>query len=235
FMEEKKMQKHLLRINEALYRVTDLFADQEPVKWTLRKKAMEAFDLFSEDSPLLLLAARMKKREAFAGVLHQLLDLLEFASHNTFISRVNFEVLSREYRAFLQETHATQSATYQEENLFGDLSLFSHQEESQNPPKISSLASPQGGSPLLQKQKKNDIYKKETSPQVGAELTTEERRNHILSFMNQKEGGITMQELSKIFKGALHLRTLQRDLTELITQGKVKTEGERRWRRYSVV
>lgn len=226
-MEEKKAQKHLLRINEALYRVTDLLDDQEPVKWTLRKKAMEAFDLFSEDSPALALAARMKKRDAFASVVHHLIDVLEFASHNTFISRINFEVLSREYRAFLQDARAMETAPQQEQNIVEELL------------KISSLASPNLGGPAspagrpvpLLKQKKSSILKQETN----AEMNTAQRRARILSFVTQNREGITMQELSKIFKGTLHLRTLQRDLTELIGQGKIRAEGERRWRRYSVV
>lgn len=208
-MDDQNIRKHFMRINEALYRVTDFLPDQEPVKWMARKKAMEAFSLFAEDSPALFLAARMKKREEFTAAIHQLLDLLEFASHNTFISQINFEVLSREYRLFLQEV------VFQEESAAVEI------EGSGNliPPQIEKVFV----------EKKRDILHQEE------ELSTEERRKRIFSYIVQKEKGITMQELLEIFKGSVNQRTLQRDLTALIERGRVKTNGVRRWRTYNVV
>ena len=214
-MEEEKAHKHFMRINEALYRVTDILPDQEPIKWMMRKKAMEALTLFTEDSPALFLALRMKKREEFAVTIHHLLDLLEFASHNTFISQINFDVLSREYRALLQQTISQQTATPAEVDL------------------TSGLLAPRNVreqiTPIASKKKENIVLQKEE------ELSTEERRKRIFSYLIQKEKGITMQELLEIFKGSVNQRTLQRDLTALIERGRVKTSGARRWRMYSVV
>lgn len=219
-MEEKNAQKHLMRINEALYRVTDLLPDQEPVKWMARKKAMEALTLFTEDSPALFLASRMKKREEFAAAIHHLLDLLEFASHNTFISQINFDVLSREYRSFLQEVVSAQSAAYAEHDLLKDFYPLPKQKI------LKEVAPPIGGatSSMIEKEEKKE-----------EELSTEERRKRIFSYIIQKEKGITMQELLEIFKGSVNQRTIQRDLIALIERGRVKTSGARRWRMYSVV
>lgn len=219
-MEEKKAQKHLMRINEALYRVTDLLPDQEPVKWMARKKAMEALALFAEDSPALFLATRMKKREEFSAAIHHLLDLLEFASHNTFISQINFDVLSREYRSFLEEAEASQHATPPAEIDLTASLLAPRSPERQLRDEVK-LAPPQ---------KKENI-----ATQKEEELSTEERRKRIFSYIIQKEKGITMQELLEIFKGSVNQRTIQRDLMALIERGRVKTSGARRWRMYSVV
>ena len=217
-MEEKKAQKHLMRINEALYRVTDLLPDQEPVKWMARKKAMEALTLFLEDSPALFLASRMKKREEFAAATHHLLDLLEFASHNTFISQINFDVLSREYRLFLEEAEASREAVpLAEIDLTASLLA----------PRSPALRDEVG---LASPQKKENV-----ATQKDEELSTEERRKRIFSYIIQKEKGITMQELLEIFKGSVNQRTIQRDLMALIDRGRVKTSGARRWRMYSVV
>ena len=197
-----------MRINEALYRVTDLLPDQEPVKWMARKKAMEALTLFAEDTSMLFPGLRMKKREEFAAAIHHLLDLLEFASHNTFISRINFEVLSREYRSLLKETEITE-----EEKA----------EKLENRPAF--IESRQAEERMVQK---SAIIK-------GEDLNTEERRKRVFSYIIQKEKGITMQELLEIFKGSVNQRTLQRDIMALIGRGRVKTSGARRWRMYSVV
>lgn len=218
-----------MRINEALYRVTDLLPDQEPVKWMTRKKAMEALTLFAEDSSTLFLAARMKKREEFSAAIHQLLDLLEFASHNTFISQINFDVLSREYRSFLQEAAASQqTVTPVEIDLAGDVReiarILSGQNEMISPQKKENVAPPDRTNPIV----RAGLQKEE-------ELSTEERRKRIFSYIIQKEKGITMQELLEIFKGNVNQRTLQRDLMALIERGRVKTSGARRWRMYNVV
>lgn len=242
-MDEKSIYKHLMRINEALYRVTDLLPDQEPVKWMARKKAMEAFSLFAEDSPALFLASRMKKREEFTAAIHQLLDLLEFSSHNTFISHINFEVLSREYRLFLKETVSQQTiasatsdlaAAASSAEIEGIISLF--------PPRAEKAENMIGGAnqdaDLRQSSQSTINVRKEKealSMQKEEELSTDERRKRIFSYILQKEKGITMQELLEIFKGSVNQRTLQRDLTALIERGRVKTNGVRRWRTYNVV
>ena len=224
-MDEKKAQKHFLRINEALYRVTDLLPDQEPVKWMARKKAMEALTLFAEDSPSLFLASRMKKREEFVVAINHLLDLLEFASHNTFISQINFDVLSREYRSFLQEAAASQQAAAPVEiDLPGSLLA---QQNLARPAELEERSGGETGFVPSEREVIQDLQEEE--------LSTEERRKRIFSYIIHKEKGITMQELLEIFKGSVNQRTLQRDLTALIERGRVKTSGARRWRKYGVV
>lgn len=220
-----------MRINEALYRVTDLLPDQEPVKWMARKKAMEALTLFVEDSPALFLALRMKKREEFAATIYHLLDLLEFASHNTFISQINFDVLSREYRSFLQEAAASREATPPAEiDLTASLFIPRSPEHQSRDEVGLALRSSQSEVGLAPPQKKENV-----ATQKEEELSTEERRKRIFSYIIQKEKGITMQELLEIFKGSVNQRTIQRDLMALIERGRVKTSGARRWRMYSVV
>ncbi|MBI5742212.1 MAG: hypothetical protein HZA25_00010 [Candidatus Niyogibacteria bacterium] len=86
------------RITEALYRVTDLFSDEEPVKWLLRNDAVKIFSRLSalEDN---VLSARVKDIEGVSQVIGRILQSLELASSGAFISHINFEVLKREYSA----------------------------------------------------------------------------------------------------------------------------------------
>jgi hypothetical protein len=86
------------RITSALYRVTEMFSDNEPVKWLLRKDAVEIFNKLSalERSTL---NERVKDMESASKVIDHLLHSLELASSGTFISHINFEVLKREYSA----------------------------------------------------------------------------------------------------------------------------------------
>ena len=92
------IQERTQKITEALYRVTDLFSDQEPIKWLLRKKGINIFNCLSflgNNSS----ARRLKNIEIVPELIGSILCVLEVASAGAFISAVNFEVLRREYRA----------------------------------------------------------------------------------------------------------------------------------------
>jgi len=91
------IQERTQKITEALYRVTDLFSDKEPIKWLLRKKGINIFNCLSfldDDFPV----QRLKNIGIVSGLISSILRVLEIASAGAFISVVNFEVLRREYR-----------------------------------------------------------------------------------------------------------------------------------------
>lgn len=86
------------KITEALYRVTDLFPEQEPLKWLLRKEGVDILNhviVLDSDSP----HARVKGLEMASQMIPRILCVLELASSGTLISNLNFEVLRREYSA----------------------------------------------------------------------------------------------------------------------------------------
>ncbi len=81
------------KITEALYRVTNLLADKEPLKWQLRDNAIKFLDflMFSEDQEL------MGAENIFYSI-RKISRLLQLAySSSAFVSSINFEVLRREY------------------------------------------------------------------------------------------------------------------------------------------
>lgn len=86
------------KITEALYRVTDLFSDEEPLKWLLRKQGVQIFNNLQALEGLDL-HARVKNIDAASQVISRILGALELSSAGTFISGLNFEVLRREYSA----------------------------------------------------------------------------------------------------------------------------------------
>jgi len=86
-----ELKQRALRITEALYRTTDLFSDSEPLKWALRREALEVMDAKPQD--IVLLEATVKN----------ILLKLELAACGTFISKKNFDVLGREYESLLKE------------------------------------------------------------------------------------------------------------------------------------
>lgn len=84
-----ELKQRALKITEALYRTTDLFSDAEPLKWALRKEALDVLNAGPQN--IMLLEATIKN----------ILLKLELAASGTFISKKNFDVLGREYMGLL--------------------------------------------------------------------------------------------------------------------------------------
>ncbi len=83
------------KITEALYRVTDLLSDKEPLKWQLRDSAIELFDFLMVAENKELIGA-----ENIFYSIHKMNRLLQLAySSCAVVASINFEVLSREYRS----------------------------------------------------------------------------------------------------------------------------------------
>jgi DNA-binding transcriptional ArsR family regulator len=91
-------EKHVLdRLTSALYRVTDRMDDEEPLKWRLRSCALNLSDLFFKDRESLSIGQEENRSVQMALIFKNINRLLELAGSLSCISRVNFEVLSREY------------------------------------------------------------------------------------------------------------------------------------------
>ncbi|MDP2676136.1 MAG: DeoR family transcriptional regulator [bacterium] len=92
------MRNHAQKITEALYRITDIFPDREPLKWYLREEGLLIFEMFLkiEDAGVY---DRIKYIDRIEKIIPHMTHALGLASLGTFISRTNFEVLSKEYSA----------------------------------------------------------------------------------------------------------------------------------------
>lgn len=92
----KETVKHSKKITEAVYRITELFPEKEPLKWLLRNESVEIFKLF-----LGLNNARLDKRikyfDRITGRINKIIGFLEIAASNSFVANINFGILKREY------------------------------------------------------------------------------------------------------------------------------------------
>lgn len=106
------LTNRIQKITEALYRVTELLSDKEPLKWLLRNEAVELFDFL----------ASKENKEIWEGkgefdLIRKINRTLQLAaSSDTFVSNINFEILRREYLAlgdFLREQIKTKKQEFQ--------------------------------------------------------------------------------------------------------------------------
>ncbi len=170
-------------LTRALYRVTDRLPDTEPLKWQLRESALKLENLVfqKEDNVSEEWSSHLEK--LFAAISRN----LELASSFSYVARVNFDVLLKEYLD-IQKTFFVKN----DEPMF--------------------LEAPA--------EKPNEI----SSPSV--------RQKHILDILSMSDS-VSITDFVKVFEGRIGEKTIQRELGELVNQGKVRAFGERRWRRYS--
>jgi hypothetical protein len=92
---------HAQKITEAVYRVTDLLSDREPLKWELRERALTVFMEISR----LKEGEMLEKISIFDSVekaINQQLVLLSLFSGKHSALAANFEILKNEYLTILK-------------------------------------------------------------------------------------------------------------------------------------
>lgn len=217
--EKNKPQNSLLidkaeRLTEAFYRVTDLFPDEEPIKWILRKKAVEILEksLRLEREPFHSQAEDLR---ALSGLIPDIINLLKLSCSGTFISRVNFEVLAREYTNFLG---------------------FLDSNQGQGTLKIQEII-------LLEKkpaiEKIIEVADRMADRnKVADRMADRTKTTEIIDFFKKGDNQwLNIAELKKILEDKnkkVSFRTLRRNLEKLIKKGAIIQQGENRWRKYAL-
>ena len=191
-------KERALKITEALYRTTELFSDAEPLKWSLRQTALEILNAAPQDLP------------KFEALIKNLFLKLELASSGTFISKMNFDVLKREYTKLLSD-------------------IVSYKESYQA--LLDDITRPTESELVLDTVKEVVQAKKEEVKKTNSDNTG--RRQTLLEQLKEK-GPSSVGELVGAFSEPISGKTVQRVLNAMVISGDIKKEGEKRWRRYFI-
>jgi len=225
----------LKKISAALYRVTDLMNDEEPMKWSLRRQAIRIM----REASLLENGGSFKDKVIHGTAIEydvkEMFDLLDIASSVSFISQVNYDVLAREYKAFLRNVRveddevtlklsgtSTSSgrgeAAQTKKNIERmDTISFEHSAKQER-----AIAAPSTG------------FSAETVARtpVSTQKNTE-RSARIVDFLRSHEWA-SRGDILRIFGSEISEKTLQRELSAMISAGDIVKRGEKRWCRYSL-
>ncbi len=222
------------KITEALYRVTDLMPDDEPLKWTLRKEAIMIFNSFlnaDTRSPHEL----TREFKVASRIIKKILSLTELASFGSFIARTNFDVLSREYNfilAFVQDDlniDKTGSAIFGELKTANEDALISspyfNPRDDRKELNIEDNPGKGGGS------NSSSAMRIEAHNDAGP-LHFSYRHAKILSLVKEM-GEVSIGDIYSHFSD-ISAKTIQRDLISLVNRGIIGMNGDKRWRRYAL-
>jgi len=218
------------KLTAALYRVTDLLSDKEPLKWTLRDKALNLYDDLvsvknTKDKDSLL----DNSLKNFA----QIIKSLELVSAGVCVSNLNFEILKREYLFLKNFVEGKKTDIAYDSKMLLDLTSLG---------KISSKSGvdERNSAPqriLPEKSQINQAYSGKSPSYIetsAQEINPQSRKGKVLDFLKNGPAK-SVNEIALIFNGETSEKSIQRDLLDLVKIGKISAIGDKRWRKYEMM
>ncbi|OHA93065.1 MAG: hypothetical protein A3H52_00370 [Candidatus Zambryskibacteria bacterium RIFCSPLOWO2_02_FULL_39_26] len=205
------------KLVSAVYMVTNLFSENEPTKWTLRKKAgdLMSFILNYKDineSSCGDFIYNVKTR------ILELVSLLEISSFGGLLSNMNFTILKKEFSSLVGIMDSEMSNHSGAVDGTIPKSFFNVKEVGLG---IKDRYLSSGGGI-----KDNSLLKSRD------QFKRSNRQNIILNLLRKKKE-LTIKDISAVIKDCSE-KTIQRELTSFIKAGVLKRTGERRWSKYSL-
>ena len=212
------------KLTAALYRVTDLLSDKEPLKWTLRDKALNLYDDLvsvknTKDKDSLL----DNSLKNFA----QIVASLELVSAGVCVSNLNFEILKREYLFLKNFIEGKKTDIAYDSKILSELEKLGSSASSWKP-NFQARQLPARKELSLKSQdftEANAISSQEINPQS--------RKGKVLDFLKSGPAK-SVNEIAVIFNGEISEKSIQRDLLDLVKTGKISAIGDKRWRKYQM-
>lgn len=227
------------KLTAALYRVTDLLSDKEPLKWTLRDKALNLYDNLvsiknTKDKDSLL----DNSLKNFA----QIIKSLELVSVGVSVSNLNFEILKREYLFLKNFVEGKKMDIAYDSKILLELEKHGSPASSWKPnfqigQSQSAFEKAAERKGLSEKSQANPAYSIEGEAFNGAntqEINPQSRKGKVLDFLKSGPAK-SVNEIAVIFNGETSEKSIQRDLLDLVKIGKISAIGDKRWRKYQAV
>jgi len=224
------------KITAALYLVSGLLKDEEPIKWELRDRGIDLLSSSFSASNSLPGDKNAVIQSLFTAAL-ETLSLLNVAKISNLISDMNHRLLVHEIdnvvgllRDRLAES-AENAGYVLSESFFKTPDLFSTGFRLGN-----RLGINKGGvNDRGQRHSYNDLDQAKEGISKGQQGGNDKKlqRQEVIVSVLKNQSNLTIKDFSKVIKDC-SLKTIQRELIDLVNKGIVKKEGERRWSRYSL-
>ncbi len=223
------------KLASALYIITNLFSDNEPLKWTLRKKASEllSFSLgykdISESAQADFLYS-MKSRTL------EIVSMLEIGFRGGIISQMNYSILKQEFLNLIEVLNVSSTAQKEVVNEPINHSFFEVPKADVNSLRRHILHDSLQHQISTESEKNSGLSIKDnnqTSLQAKSEVKRTHRQDIILALVKKRKE-VTIKDVAEVIKDCSE-KTIQRELIAFINAGVLKRTGERRWSKYSFV
>lgn len=219
------------KLATALYMVTNLFNDTEPMKWTLRAKVSELLSFIIGFKDVLESREYEFSNEVKTKVL-EIVSLLEVASQSGLVSPMNFSILKTEFMNLIGGLIPLKKQTEERDRFALPKTFFDVPQGSTYTP----THVPNAGGVDTQHKGQHTIKDTTVPSETANEITSFKKTNRQSIIINllKKKKDLTIKDIAQVIRDCSE-KTIQRELISLIDAGVLKKTGERRWSRYSLV
>ncbi|MBU6370708.1 MAG: winged helix-turn-helix transcriptional regulator [Patescibacteria group bacterium] len=234
------------RIVRAIYLLTGLMSDREPMKEKLRGIATDML------SNALLMSERTWSEETcqknLASALCEMSVLFDVAEQAKMISQMNHRIIAEELGKLMQFL-AESSSNYSSAKIAFPKDMFAESYD-YKPEAVSdilrtpapSVSEPgatsmenisQGQTSVTDIRKKSNTEKMSVMKPTAEHKSVKDKNNRSEVIISMLSDGkrLTIKDFAKNIKGVSD-KTIQRELASLVEKGILKKEGERRWSKY---
>lgn len=217
------------KITSALYRVTDLLSDKEPLKWTLRDKAIGLHDnlvsIKNTKDKDYLLDDSLKK-------ILQIIKSLELVAFGVCVSNLNFEILKREYSLLRDFIEGKKTDMANDPKILLEIPVFNNKkkQETSIPHSQKEITGNNNQSSIIEANKTSLFY--ESAKQQ--EIDPQSRKGRVIEMLKGGQAK-SVNEIAVNFSGEVSEKSIQRDLLDLVRMGKISAMGDKRWRKYEMI
>jgi hypothetical protein len=224
------------KITAALYLVSGLIKDEDPMKWELRGRGMDLLSSSFTASSSLPGDKNIVIQSLFTAAL-ETMSLLNVARISGLISYMNHSILIKEIDQVLgmlrdRLAESAENAGYVlSESFFKTPDLFSSGFKSDSKSGGTFGSRDNKGHTSTNSHKSSGNIATTEGHQNSADKKNK-RQEEILSILKE-QSNLSVKDFTRVIKDCSE-KTVQRELLDLVEKGIVKKEGERRWSRYSL-
>ncbi len=224
------------RLGSALYLVTGLIKDIDPLKWRLREAAL---DLLSQN--LSLTNSSFDERKSIlsnvASLCLEIVSMSEIGHSAGIISTMNFNILRKEFFSLIKVMEDRIGDKELSSSFVLSDSFFKVDENLLAQPKTAESQVDKGHNKDVMSFRQNVLYTQspksfENKPKEAIKDKKTDRQKLIIDAIKRAKE-VTIKDLLSVISDCSE-KTIQRELLSLVDKGVLRKVGERRWSKYTL-
>lgn len=216
-----KRQVQVEAISKAIYLITDLFENTEPLKMSLRRVAVECIESLDKKNVFLRLISLIKLSNTTGLITDMNADLLLRVINDQLM---NLDVKEEKNEINLNRVFSEGDEAHETVNTNTEMMVLENKDQI-DVLEINKIEKKTSNITI-----NNNTQNIKTINNISMDIGS--RRKRILEIVRSR-GAVTINEFIESIKGCSS-KTIQRELTSLVLSGTLKKTGERRWSKYSL-
>ena len=214
------------KVTAALYLITNLISDNEPIKLQIRQTSLKLLSDMLSFKRLVSTSSKSIANDLLARI-SETMSLLKVASISGLVSSMNYTLVQKELSLLLANLDALNLENFGSSGLSLPPDFFNVPEPIADALSKGHYRTPVSLKDNLPNQPTNTV------PSAQKDSLKDNRRETIIKLLKAGKP-LGIKELSSGIKGCSE-KTIQRELLDLVEKGVLKKTGERRWSMYSIV